>query len=202
MTLSPPPPTTTGRPAPPRWLKPTVEYAPIIAFFVAYKMYDLLTATAVLMAMTTIGLALSYAIARRVPMMSVVTTVIVAVFGGLTLWLNDDRFIKMKPTILEAAFGLILLGGVLWKRLFLKMLLGEAFPMDDTGWRTLTIRFSVFFFAMAVLNEIVWRNVAESWWVDFKVFGLPLLTFAFMVCQIPMIMRYSREKTDREPPSR
>ena len=200
MTSSPTP-SAADRPAPPRWLKPTVEYGPIIAFFVAYKMYDLLTATAVLMAVTTVGLALSYAIARRVPMMSVVTAVIVAVFGGLTLWLNDDRFIKMKPTILEAAFGLILMGGVLFNKLFLKMLLGEALPLEDKGWRTLTIRFALFFFAMAVLNEIVWRNVSEAWWVDFKVFGLPILTFAFMLCQVPMIMRHTREKTDTETPS-
>ena len=180
----------------PRWLKPAVEYGPIVAFFISYRLDGLLPATAVLMGVTALGLAASYIIARRIPMMSLVTTVIVGVFGGLTLWLNDDRFIKMKPTILEAMFGIILLGGLYWRKLFLKMLLGEALPLDDQGWRTLTIRFSLFFFALAVANEIVWRNVSESWWVDFKVFGLPLLTFAFMLCQVPMIMRHTPQKDE------
>ena len=185
----------------PSWLKPTVDYVPLAVFFGAYlyapKTNDgssLLTATAALMVATAIALVISLIVARRVPMMPLITAVIIGIFGGLTLWLQDETFIKMKPTIVEALFSLILFGGLLFKKPLLKPLMSSAWPMDDTGWHKLTIRFAWFFAAMAVLNEIVWRTQSTDFWVSFKVFGLMILTLLFAVAQAPLMQRHARAK--------
>ena len=185
----------------PSWLKPTVDYVPLAVFFGAYlyapKTNDgssLLTATAALMVATAIALVISLIVARRVPMMPLITAVIVGIFGGLTLWLQDETFIKMKPTIVEALFSLILFGGLLFKKSLLKPLMSSAWPMDDTGWHKLTIRFAWFFAAMAVLNEIVWRTQSTDFWVSFKVFGLMIMTLLFAVAQAPLMQRHARAK--------
>lgn len=175
----------------PRWLKPTIDYGPLVAFFAVYSGWDLLTATAALMAATAAALVLSLVVNRRVPVMPLVTAVIVGVFGGLTLWLEDETFIKMKPTIVEAMFSLILLGGLAFDRPLLKPLLGTAWAMDDKGWRRLTLRFAVFFAVVAVLNEIVWRTQSTDVWVSFKVFGILILTLMFAVCQTPLLRRHA-----------
>lgn len=175
---------------PPDWLKPVVDYTPLAAFFIAYLMGDLFVATAALMVATVIAVGLSLAVERRVPIMPVVTAAIVLVFGGLTLWLDDERFIKMKPTIVQAIFSVVLFGGLLWKKPLLKPLLGSAWQLTDRGWYILTFRFAVFFAAMAVLNEVVWRSVSTDLWVNFKIFGILALTFAFTAFQVPLITRY------------
>ena len=185
----------------PSWLKPTVDYVPLAVFFGAYlyapKTNDgssLLTATAALMVATAIALVISLIVARRVPMMPLITAVIVGIFGGLTLWLQDETFIKMKPTIVEALFSLILFGGLLFKKPLLKPLMSSAWPMDDNGWHKLTIRFAWFFASMAVLNEIVWRTQSTDFWVSFKVFGLMILTLLFAVAQAPLMQRHALAK--------
>lgn len=175
----------------PKWLKPAVEYGPLVIFFLAYWKWDLLTATAWLMGATAIGLIASYAVARHIPMMPLVTAIIVGIFGGLTLWLQDETFIKMKPTIVEGLFSVILLGGLLFKRPLLKPLLGHAWPMEDRGWVLLSFRFAIFFAAMAVLNEFMWRNFSTDVWVSFKVFGLMALTLVFAITQAPLMKRYA-----------
>ncbi len=175
----------------PGWLKPTVDYAPIGAFFVAYLVWGLMPATAALMIATAFALVLSLAIARRVPMMPLITAIIVGVFGGLTLWLQDETFIKMKPTIVEALFAVILFGGLMVGKPLLKPLMSAAWPMEDEGWRKLTWRFAWFFASMAVLNEIVWRTQSTDFWVSFKVFGLMILTLIFAVLQAPLMKRYA-----------
>lgn len=175
------------------WVKPTTEYGPLVVFFIVYLKWDLLTATGALIAATAIALTLSLIVERRVPMMPLITAVIVGVFGGLTLWLQDETFIKMKPTIVEALFSIVLFGGLLFNRPLLKPLMGAAWPMDDTGWRKLTLRFAVFFAAMAVLNEIVWRTQTTDFWVTFKVFGLMALTLIFAVAQTPLLRRHAVE---------
>jgi intracellular septation protein len=177
----------------PRWLKPVVDYVPLAAFFIAYVSAEtnaLMVATGALMVATIIAVALSLAIERRVPIMPVVTAAIVLVFGGLTLWLNDERFIKMKPTIVQAIFAIVLFGGLLLKKPLLKPLLGSAWQLTDRGWNILTFRFAMFFAAMAVLNEIVWRSVSTDIWVNFKIFGILALTFVFTAFQVPLITRY------------
>ena len=177
----------------PKWLKPVVEYGPIFVFFVAYYTYDLLTATAAIMGATAIALILSYGFERKIPMMPLLTAVVIGVFGGLTLWLKDDIFIKMKPTIIQSLFGFILLGGLAFGKLFLRSVMGQIWNMTDRAWRTLTVRFSGYFFAMAMINELVWRTQSTDFWVNFKVFGLMGLTFVFIISQMGFIQRNAQE---------
>lgn len=182
----------------PKWLKPVVEYGPIFVFFVAYYSSDLLTATAAIMGATAIALTLSYGYERKIPMMPLLTAVVIGVFGGLTLWLKDDMFIKMKPTIIQSLFGFILLGGLAFGKLLLKSVMGQMWNMTDWAWRTLTVRFSGYFFAMAMINELVWRTQSTDFWVNFKVFGLMGLTFIFIISQMGFIQRNAQkvEPTD------
>ncbi len=184
---------------PPVWIKPTTDYGPLIVFFVAYVRYDLMAATAALMAATVVALALSLIVARRVPMMPVITAVVVGIFGGLTLWLNDETFIKLKPTIIQGLMSAVLLGGLAFGKALLKPVMGAAWPMDDVGWRRLTFRFGCFFAVMAVVNEIVWRTQSTDTWVTFKVFGLMGLTFVFGMFQMPLLNRHRIDETKQAP---
>jgi intracellular septation protein len=174
----------------PVWVKPTTDYGPLIVFFLAYVRFDLMYATAALMAATIVALAISLWFERRVPMMPVITAVIVGIFGGLTLWLNDETFIKLKPTIVQGLISAVLLGGLMFGKSLLRPVMGTAWPMDDVGWRRLTFRFGCFFAVMAVVNEIVWRTQSTDTWVTFKVFGLMGLTFVFGMFQIPLLNRH------------
>lgn len=168
----------------PTWLRPLVDYGPLAAFFVVYWLRDLTAATVAIMAATAVALALALAIEKRIPAMPLVTAVVVGVFGGLTLWFQDETFFKMKPTIVQLVFAAVLFGGLLFKRPLLKPLLGTAWPLDDEGWHKLSFRFGLFFLAMAVLNEAVWRTQSTDVWVTFKVFGIMGLTFVFVVSQV------------------
>ncbi len=177
--------------APPSWLRPAVDYGPLLAFFVAYFSAGLMVATAVLIAVTLVALGAALWFERRLPVMPLVTAVVVAVFGGLTLWLDDDSFIKMKPTIVQVLFAVVLLGGVAVGRSPIKPLLAHAFPtMPDPAWRTLSLRFAAFFLVMAAANEVVWRTQSTGVWVTFKVFGLMGLTLAFTMAQMPFLLRH------------
>ncbi len=176
--------------SPPRWLRPAVDYGPLAAFFVVYLSAGLIPATIAVMAATGVALVLSLAIERRVPLMPVITATVIGVLGGLTLWFNDETFIKMKPTIVQALFSAILFGGLLFGRPLLAPLLGKSWPMDDQGYRTLTFRFAVFFAALAALNEIVWRTQSTDFWVLFKVFGLLGLTLLFVLSQAPFMLAH------------
>lgn len=176
----------------PRWLRPTVDYVPLAIFFLAYYGWGLMAATGAIIVASVIALALSWVIERRVPLMPLITAAVIMVFGGLTLWLNDETFIKMKPTIVQALFAVILLGGLAFGRPLLKPLLGSMMPpMSDTGWRQFTFRYALFFAAMALLNEAVWRTQSTDFWVTFKVFGILGLTMAFILSQIPFIGRHA-----------
>ena len=151
-------------------------------------------ATALFMAATVVALAASWALTRTLPIMPLVSGLFVVVFGGLTLWLQNDVFIKMKPTIVNSIFAAILLGGLfLFNRPLLGYVFDQAFRLDDAGWRKLTARWGVFFVFLAVLNEAVWRNFPESFWVNFKVWGTMPITMAFMLFQIPLLKRHAIE---------
>lgn len=186
----------TSRPTPPKWLMPVTEYGPLGAFFVAYLLYDLMVATAVVIGATVVAVLVSLIVARKIPWMPLVTAGVVGVFGGLTLYLDDDAFIKMKPTIVQSLFAAVLLGGLAIKRMPLKLVMGRSLPMPDTAWRALTIRFAVFFLFMAALNEVIWRTQSTDLWVSFDVFGQMILTVLFIAAQIPFLMRHGEESEE------
>jgi intracellular septation protein len=141
-----------------------------------------------------VALAISYILTRHLPIMPVVTAIIVVVFGGLTLFLHDATFIKVKPTIIYALFGAILLGGLFFNKPLLGMVLDSMFQLTEEGWRKLTLRWALFFLVLAVLNEIVWRNTSTNMWVDFKVFGVVPLTLIFGALQVPLLKKYEIEQ--------
>jgi intracellular septation protein len=177
--------------AEPAWLRPTVDYGPLAAFFIAYLAGGLMAATAVVIVASLIAAALSWWVARRLPVMALITAGVVLVFGGLTLWLADETFIKMKPTIVQGLIAVILLGGLALGRPLLRPLLGPMLPpLADAAWRGLTLRYGLFFAVMAVLNEAVWRTQSTDFWVTFKVFGIILLTLGFALAQVPYLNRH------------
>lgn len=167
-----------------------IEVGPLGVFFFANNRFDIFTATAAFMVAVTISLAANYALERRLPAMPLVTGVFVLVMGGLTLYLQDDLFIKVKPTITNLLFAGILLGGLAAGKLFLRYVFGAAFRLDEAGWRILTIRWSLFFVFLAIVNEIVWRNFSTDAWVNFKVFGIMPMTFIFALAQLPVVKRH------------
>ena len=183
----------------PTWIRIAVEWGPLIAFFIANAKAGIFWATGIFMAATAIALAVSWVMVRRLATVPLVGAVFVAIFGGLTLWLQNETFIKVKVTLVNLLFGSILLIGVRFNRQFLKMLLGEALAMDDTGWRTLSIRWGIFFFALAGLNEVVWRNFSTDLWVNFKVFGILPLTFLFAIAQAPLMQRHMKSEANPNP---
>lgn len=150
----------------------------------------LFVATAAFMVAIAVSLAVSWWMTRRLPRMAVVTGIVVVVFGGLTLWLRDETFIKMKPTIVNGLFAIALGVGLLQGRSYIKYLMGEAMPMDDRGWMIFTRRWAVFFLCMAVLNEAIWRTQTTEFWVSFKTFGNLPLTMGFMALQLPLLRRH------------
>ncbi|MCH9765487.1 MAG: septation protein A [Alphaproteobacteria bacterium] len=172
-------------------LKFLIELGPLLIFFAAYAKFDIYVATGALMVATLVSLAASKLMLGRITIMPIVTAVIVSIFGGLTLWLNDASFIKMKPTIVNVLFAGLLSAGLAMNRPFLKLLFGEAFQLTDEGWYKLTLRWILFFLFVAVLNELVWRNFSEPTWVNFKVFGILPLTMIFAGAQIKLIQKYA-----------
>lgn len=181
----------------PSWLKPVVDYVPLVAFFGAYKYSDdIILATKVIIGVTIIAIILSLVVARRIPIMPLVTAIVIGIFGGLTIYFQDDTFIKMKPTIIQSAFAIVLGTGLVLKRTWLKPLFGGAIDMPERAWRILTLRFVLFFLMSAVLNEVVWRTQTTGFWVNFKVFGLMGFTLVFIVSQMPFINKHAMHKPE------
>ncbi|HEU5046943.1 MAG TPA: septation protein A [Rickettsiales bacterium] len=168
-------------------LKLVLDLAPLAAFFTAYKLYGLFAATTVIIVLTLLSLAIIYVVERRIALAPLITAIVVAIFGGLTLYLHDETFIKVKPTLVNLVFAAILLGGCAAKKGLLKHVFGSAFSLTPQGWLALSRRWGLFFLSMAVLNECVWRNVPTPIWVDFKVFGILGLTMVFAVAQTGFI---------------
>jgi intracellular septation protein len=178
------------RPAIHPLLKLGLDLGPLILFFLANSRWGIFAATAAFMAAAIVAFAVSYGLTRRVPLMALISTVVVIVFGGLTLLLHDALFIKLKPTIIYTLFGAILLGGLAAGKPLLAVLLGEMLHLTQEGWRKLTLRWALFFFALAIANEIVWRTQSTDVWVAFKVFGVMPLTLLFAALQYPLLTRY------------
>ncbi len=194
-------------------LKLLLEIGPIIGFFLAYRwapvtegagdtetqLDQIMFATMVFIPLIIAALAASWVINKHLPRMAVVTAILVVVFGGLTLWLRDATFIKMKPTVLYALFAGALGFGLLRGVSYLKLLMGDMLPMSDASWMKFTFRFALFFAVLAVANELVWRNMGTDAWVNFKTFVLPLATFVFVGSQIATLSDLKLDESDDEP---
>ncbi|MBI37730.1 MAG: septation protein A [Alphaproteobacteria bacterium] len=191
------------------WLKLFIEAGPLIVFFVingrgglpelrntwsttelsAVAQQPLFEATGAFMLATIIALIAGWVLERRLPMMPLVSGVFVIVFGGLTLILADETFIKIKPTLVNCLFAVVLIGGLAFKKSLLKPLFGSAFQLSEKGWRLLTLRWGGFFILLAFLNEVIWRNFSTDFWISFKLFGILPLTLIFAVLQTPLVIR-------------
>jgi intracellular septation protein len=178
--------------------KLATELGPLLIFFVANAKSNLFVATGVFMVAVLAAMVASYVVTRHIPMMAIVTAVVVFVFGALTLILHDETFIKMKPTIVYTLFAAILAGGLLFNRSFIAIMFDQMFNLTHHGWRILTMRWALWFLAMAVLNEIIWRTQSTDFWVTFKVFGMVPLTMLFAVTQMPLIKRYHLDPASLE----
>ena len=170
-----------------------IDIGPLAVFFVFYSRSDLKSAIIPFMIATIIAVLFSYIMEKKIPIMPTVGALIILVFGGLTIYFDNEVFFKMKPTIINLLFALILYGGVLIKKPLLKFLLGAAIKLEDEGWKILTQRWIAFFVALAILNEIVWRTQSTDIWVNFKVFGILPITFIFTMTQFPLIKKYQIE---------
>lgn len=197
-------------------LKFALELGPLVVFFLANsygnqlaEAFPVLKAlggkifvgTAFLMVAMVISQALSLWLTRHLAIMPLVTLFFVLIFGGLTLWLQDETFIKMKPTIVNLIFATILLGGLLFGKSLLAYVFDAAFNLDEEGWRKLTFRWGLFFIALAIMNEIVWRNFSNDFWVNFKVWATMPMTILFMMLQLPLLKRHMIEEESSDQPS-
>ncbi len=184
-------PTTSGKPQLNPALKLVLDLGPLLVFFAANSRFGIFVATGAFMAAILIALAVAYALTRHLPIMPLVTAVVVVVFGTLTLVLHDELFIKVKPTIIYVLFGGVLLGGLAFGKSLLGVVFDSVFHLTEEGWRRLTLRWALFFLALALLNEIVWRTQTTNVWVDFKVFGVVPLTFLFAALQYPLLHKHA-----------
>lgn len=175
----------------PQIIKLVLELGPLVVFFIVNARVDIFAATAWFMGAMVVSLVLSKLIMKRIAIMPLVTGVVVLVFGGLTLYLQDDTFIKMKPTIVNTLFGGVLLGGMLFGQSMLKYVFGEVYKLQERGWWLMTLRWGIFFFVLAVLNEVIWRNFTTDQWVAFKVWGIMPLTLVFSMFQLPLLNKYA-----------
>ena len=171
-------------------------FAPVLARFLPPGLLSgehagLFAATAVFIPAVVVALGVGFVLTRHLPLMPLVTAIIVAVFGGLTLALQSEIFIKLKPTIVYFLFGAVLLGGLAFGKSLLGVVFDSVFHLTDEGWRKLTLRWALFFLLLAILNEIVWRTQSTDVWVSFKVFGVVPLTFLFGALQYPLLTKYA-----------
>jgi len=175
-------------------VKFVVELGPLVVFFVVNSQAGILVGTGWFMVATAVALTASKLVLGKVPVMPLISGVFILGFGGLTLWLHDPFYIKIKPTIVNLMFSGILFAGLAFGHSLLKHVFGEAFSLTDEGWRILTIRWAMFFLCLAGLNEVIWRNFSEDFWVSFKLWGLMPLTMVFAMSQIGLLQRYEKSK--------
>ncbi len=170
-----------------------IDIGPLAVFFIFYTRGDLKSAIIPFMIATIIAVLFSYIMEKKIPVMPTVGAFIILIFGGLTIYFDNEIFFKMKPTIINLLFALILYGGMIVKKPLLKFILGAAIKLEDEGWKILTQRWISFFIALAILNEIVWRTQSTDIWVNFKVFGILQITFIFTMTQFTLIKKYQNE---------
>ena len=182
--------------------KLAIELGPLLVFFAGNAVGGIYAGTAAFMVATVISLAVARFRYHKIPIMPLISGVIVFVFGGLTLYLHNETFIKLKPTIVYSMFAILLLAGLLLRKPVLELLFGPVFTLTEQGWRKLTLRWTLFFIAMAIVNEIVWRNFSTDAWVSFKAFGFLPLTFLFAVAQVPLLQRHGESPRDEADDSK
>jgi intracellular septation protein len=175
-----------------------IEMGPLVCFFIGNWKAGIFWGTGIFMVATVVALTASWLLTRKLAMVPLVSAIFVAIFGALTLWLHSDLFIKVKVTLINALFGAVLLGGVAFGRSYLKLIMGEAVKLSEQAWRTLSIRWGLFFLFLAVLNEVVWRSVSTDTWVNFKVFGLLPLTLVFALANAPFMSKHMIEDDKAE----
>lgn len=181
------------------WHKLAVDLGPLVVFFAAYSKFDLFVGTAAFMVATLVAMIAAWVLTRHIPAMTWFSAILVGVFGGLTLWLKDETFIKMKPTIVFLIFAGVLFFGLLRGRNYLKSLLGSAFVgLSEHGWKLLAWRWAFFFLVLAALNEAFWRLFPTEIWLHFKLWGDTLLTFVFTVAQFPMMLKNGLQLKDNK----
>ncbi|MGO9359859.1 MAG: septation protein A [Xanthobacteraceae bacterium] len=190
--------TPASKPAPHPLFKLATELGPLVIFFIANAKANLFVATGAFMVAVIAAMAVSWVVTRHVPLMAMISAVVVLVFGTLTLVLHDETFIKVKPTIIYCLFGGILGGGLLFGRSLIAVMFDQMFNLTPAGWRSLTLRWALFFFAMALLNEAVWRTQTTDFWVAFKAFGAIPITMVFAMLQMPLIQRHHLEPATSE----
>ena len=172
-------------------IKLALEFIPLIIFFIANSNYGIFIATISFMLATTIAVPTLWFLTKKIPYVPIIGGVFILFFGGLTLILQDDIFIKLKVTIVNFLFGTILMTSILLKKNLLRYIMGSAIEMTEKGWETLTIRWAGLFFFLGILNEIIWRTQTTDFWVSFKVFGIMPITLIFALLQIPLLKNES-----------
>jgi intracellular septation protein len=175
----------------PQVIKLALELGPLVVFFVVNSRADIFVGTAWFMGAMVLSLVLSWILLKKIAVMPLVTGVVVLIFGSLTLLLHDDTFIKMKPTIVNTLFGLVLLGGMLFRQSLLRVVFGDVYKLKPEGWTVLTLRWGLFFLFLAALNEVVWRTQSTDFWVAFKVWATMPLTVVFAALQVPVLSKYA-----------
>ena len=193
----------------PKWVKPLLEFGPIVAFFIAYtQMKDnsyniagsdyqgFIVVTLFFIPVLLVSTIFLWLLTGKISPMQIITVILVTVFGGLTVWFNDDRFIKMKPTIIYLLFGGILAFGLIRGQSYLRLVMQEMLPLRDEGWMILTRRFALFFFGLALLNEAIWRSFSTEVWVYFKTFGLTAALFAFLLMQGHLLNKFGIDEKE------
>ena len=193
----------------PKWVKPLLEFGPIVAFFIAYtQMKDnsytiagsdyqgFIIVTLFFIPVLLVSTIFLWLLTGKISPMQIITVILVTVFGGLTVWFNDDRFIKMKPTIIYLLFGGILAFGLIRGQSYLRLVMQEMLPLRDEGWMMLTRRFALFFFGLALLNEAIWRSFSTEVWVYFKTFGLTAALFAFLLMQGHLLNKFAIDEKE------
>ncbi|RPE71047.1 intracellular septation protein [Pacificibacter maritimus] len=194
------------------WVKTALEMGPVLAFFIGFVLLKerefivfgetytgFVAMTALFVPLLALSTLILWRLTGKLSAMQIMTLILVVVFGGLTIFLNDERFFKMKPTMIYALFAVILGFGLLRGKSYLRVVMGEFLPMDHAGWMTLTLRITLLFVALACANELIWRNMTTDTWVKFKTFGLPIVMFGFFMTQSGLLQRHAIAEKDRDP---
>jgi intracellular septation protein len=197
MNQAPEPQTSPQEPSrPPALPKFLLEFGPLVLFFVLNKTQGIVPATGGFLVAALVAFPFAWRLERKLPLMLFLSTLAIGIFGGLTWWLKDDFFIKIKPTVFSLGVAAFLLAGLAKGKLFLVDLFGASLRLTDQGWRQLTVSYSLFFVAIAALNELIWRSFSVDTWVTFKVFGILPLTFVFIVLQLGLMKRHALPDED------